>query len=155
MIETFRRLFSYDEWAIARIVDLLKPAPGRNQKALAVLAHLLLAEKIWLLRLQGKDTVGINKSPELSLDECESLANENQKGYLAYLDSLNEEDLDAILTYKNLAGREFRTPVSDILMHVAMHGTYHRGQIATAVRGEGGTPVDTDFITFVRASSAA
>ncbi len=45
---------------------------------------------------------------------------------------------------------EFRTATLDTLMHVAMHKTYHRGQIATAMREAGIMPVDTDLITFVR-----
>ncbi len=31
-----------------------------------------------------------------------------------------------------------------------MHGTYHRGQIAAALRAADITPPNTDFITFVR-----
>lgn len=155
MIETIRKLFDYDGWAIARVLDLLKATPGGNPRAVGYLAHLLLAEKIWLLRLQGRDTVGVNKSPALSLAECETLAGDSQKAYADYLSSLNEEDLASILTYKNLSGAEFSTPIGDILMHVAVHGTYHRGQIATALRAEGTAPVDTDFITFVRANAAS
>lgn len=67
-----------------------------------------------------------------------------------YLGSVGEDDLAAPLTYKNFAGAEFRTPVGEILLHVAQHGTYHRGQIATAVRAAGVTPVNTDYINFVR-----
>jgi uncharacterized damage-inducible protein DinB len=47
---------------------------------------------------------------------------------------------------------EFQTPIKDLLMHVALHGSYHRGQIAQALRLAGGEPVNTDFITFVRES---
>jgi uncharacterized damage-inducible protein DinB len=36
------------------------------------------------------------------------------------------------------------------LMHVALHGAYHRGQIAQVIRQGGGEPVNTDFITFQR-----
>jgi uncharacterized damage-inducible protein DinB len=154
MLETIRKLFAYDEWATVRVLKLLKATPGQNQKALGLLAHLLLAEKIWLLRLEGQDTAGINKSPALSLAECESLANENQRAYADFLGTLGEADLDSMLTYRNLKGTEFSTPVRDILTHVALHGTYHRGQIASAMRAEGNAPVDTDFITFVRAASA-
>ena len=154
MLETIHKLFDYNEWAIARILDLLKAATGQNQKALRLLAHLLLAEKIWLLRLRGEETVGINKAPELTLAECERLAAENQRAYQDFLASLSEDKLDSILTYKNLKGTQFSTPVKDILMHVALHGAYHRGQIAIVLRAEGLTPVDTDFITFVRAANA-
>ena len=110
----------------------------------------MIAERIWLLRLKGEDTSAINKSPELLLAECESLANENQKEYTRLLGSLSEDDLGSLATYRNFKGTEFHTPVGEILMHVALHGTYHRGQIAIAMREEGGMPVDTDFITFGR-----
>jgi uncharacterized damage-inducible protein DinB len=70
--------------------------------------------------------------------------------YESYLNSLNDGDLGTPLTYRNFKGTEFRTPVGEILMHVAMHGAYHRGQVAKALRAEGHAPADTDFITFVR-----
>lgn len=150
MIETIRKLFTYDAWANARVLDSLKLDQHGNQKALNLLAHLLVSENIWLLRLRGDDTSQINKSPESSIAECGRLIDEMQKAFDDYLCSLNEEDLDAPVTYRNFKGTEFHTPVRDILMHVSLHGTYHRGQIATAMREEGMKPVDTDFITFVR-----
>jgi uncharacterized damage-inducible protein DinB len=153
-METIRKLFAHDEWANTRLLDSFKFASSRNEKAQRLLAHLLVAEKIWLLRLKGEDTSQVDKSPELSLDECEQLANDMRKAYADFLTSLRAEDLDSVLTYKNFAGTEFHTPLKDILLHVALHGTYHRGQIASAVRGDGATPVNTDFITFVRDESA-
>lgn len=148
MLELIKRLFAYDAWANARALDSLRAAQG--SKALAPLAHLLVAEKIWLMRLRGEDTSAIDKSPELSHAECESLALELRASYASYLDSLGEGDLGSPLTYKNFKGTEFRTPVADVLTHVAMHGTYHRGQVAKAMRAEGAAPADTDYITFVR-----
>lgn len=150
MMETIRKLFSHDEWANKRLLDSFKSASSRNEKAQRLLAHLLVSEKIWLLRLRGEDTSEIDKSPELSLEDCEQLSHEMSKAYVDFLDSLSEEDLDSKFTYKNFAGAEFHTPLKDILLHVALHGTYHRGQIASAVRLEGTTPVSTDFIIFVR-----
>jgi uncharacterized damage-inducible protein DinB len=149
MLETIHQLFLYDGWANARVLASLSSA-SRPQKAFQLLAHLLVSEKIWLLRLEGEDTSTINKSPELSFAECENLVNENQNEYSRFLRSLSEDDLNSPVTYRNFKGVEFHTPIGEILMHVALHGTYHRGQIAIAMRGEGGTPVDTDFITFVR-----
>ena len=149
-MEAIRRLFTYDYWAIARILDALKSAPGGNASALRLLAHLLVAERIWLLRLKGEDTTTVDMSPELSLVECARLANENQRAYAGFLASLGEDELDSVVTYRNSKGLEFHTPVIDILTHVALHGTYHRGQIATAMRVAGQIPAGTDFITFIR-----
>lgn len=148
MLETIRSLYAYDAWAVARILATLKNSP--SPKALALLAHLLVSERIWLLRVQGHDTSQVNKSPDISLEECESLSREMRGDYAAFLGSLKEEDLSAPITYRNFKGDEYHTPLGDILLHVANHGTYHRGQIATALRAEGVTPVDTDFITYVR-----
>jgi uncharacterized damage-inducible protein DinB len=150
MLETIRQLIAYSGWANARLLAALRSTSRHHQKALHLLAHLLVSERIWLLRLKGQDTSAINKSPELLFAECEKLANENQKAYTGLLDSLSEDKLNSPVTYRNFKGTEFHTPVGEILMHVALHGTYHRGQIATAMRAEGGIPVDTDFITFVR-----
>ncbi|MBV9209117.1 MAG: DinB family protein [Acidobacteria bacterium] len=150
MLKDIRRLYAYDAWAVARITAALKSFPHESRKALNLLAHLLVSEQIWLLRVQGKDTSAINKSPELSLADCESLAAEMRQAYTDFLSSLDEADLDAPVTYKNFKGDEYHTPLRDILQHVANHGAYHRGQIALALRADNLTPVDTDFITFVR-----
>jgi len=152
MLELIERLFAYDAWANARALDALKDA--QDSKALAPLAHLLVSEKIWLMRLRGEDTSAVNKSPELSHAECASLAEEMRASYESYINSLSESDLGSLLTYRNFKGTEFRTPVGEILTHVAMHGTYHRGQVAKALRAEGHAPADTDFITFVRGTAA-
>ena len=152
MLESIKRLFAYDAWANARSLDSLKRA--RSSAALAPLAHLLASEKIWFMRLMGEDTSAVNKSPELSQEECEALALELRASYASYLGSLGEDDLGSLSVYKNFKGTEFRTPVGDILTHVAMHGTYHRGQIAKALRAEGVAPADTDYITCVRESAA-
>ena len=150
MVGIVDRLLRYDGWAATRVLLALKSASTLNPKALRLLAHLLVAERVWYLRLQGEDTTGMNLSPELSLEECEQLAEQNRNGYHAYLTALSAEKLDSVVTYRNSKGVEFQTSVKDILLHVMLHGAYHRGQIATAVRADGGVPVDTDYIIFTR-----
>jgi uncharacterized damage-inducible protein DinB len=150
MNEIVERLFNYDKWAIERALDSLRSAAGPNQRAARLLAHLLIAEKVWYMRLRGDDTYGIELSPELSLDECEKLAAENHEAYAAYLGALLTDELDRVITYRNSKGVEFQTSVRDVLLHVLLHGSYHRGQLAAAIRGEGDAPVNTDYITFIR-----
>jgi uncharacterized damage-inducible protein DinB len=45
--------------------------------------------------------------------------------------------------------------VDDILLHVALHGSYHRGQVALLVREAANKPAPTDYIGFVRGVPAA
>ncbi|HEV7889722.1 MAG TPA: DinB family protein [Pyrinomonadaceae bacterium] len=153
MLEYMLLLFSYDAWANARALGSLNGA--QDSKALAPLAHLLVSEEIWFMRLAGEDTSTVNKSPELSLADCENLAEEARQSFEAYLDSLPGENLDVLVTYKNFKGTEFQTSAIDILTHVLMHSAYHRGQTAMTLRGEGHTPADTDYITFVRETASS
>ena len=68
--------------------------------------------------------------------------------------SLDAAELNRPVHYVNSAGQEFVNTVRDILFHVAMHGSYHRGQIALLVREAGGQPAATDFIAFARGADA-
>jgi uncharacterized damage-inducible protein DinB len=54
------------------------------------------------------------------------------------------------VSYRNSAGREFTNTVADIVTHVAMHGSHHRGQIALKLRASGQEPPYVDYIQFAR-----
>jgi uncharacterized damage-inducible protein DinB len=45
-------------------------------------------------------------------------------------------------------GEKYRSPISDILVHLSHHGAHHRGQMAMHISAEGVTPINTDFIQF-------
>jgi uncharacterized damage-inducible protein DinB len=153
MLEMIKNLFSYTDWATPRVIGSLKTLPPGHDTPIKPFAHLLLAEKIWLLRLTGHDSSVVSPEGDLSLAECEALAEENRKGYASYLNSIDEAGLDRILHYKNTKGVEFHTPIKEVLLHLAFHCSYHRGQVASSVRRDGGTAVNTDYITFVRESA--
>jgi len=83
------------------------------------------------------------------------LARRNADEYATVIDTFSNQQLDSSVTYRNSAGTEYTSAIRDILIHVALHGAYHRGQIAAAVRGGGDTPASTDYIAYVRGSPAA
>ena len=96
------------------------------------------------------DSKGLTLWSDVDIEVCTKLVNENEKSYTDFLTHLNSTDLDKVISYKNSTGKEFKNSVRDILIHVALHGQYHRGQINTRLRADGMDPVNTDFITFVR-----
>jgi uncharacterized damage-inducible protein DinB len=91
----------------------------------------------------------------LSLDECEQVSTENIAAFGDLVSRLNPDLLEKPVTYRNSAGDQFTSTVEDILTHVAMHVSYHRGQIAAALRAGGDTPSPTDYIAFTRGAPAA
>jgi uncharacterized damage-inducible protein DinB len=149
-IEYFTRLFEHSRWATARILRLLEKLPSVEPKVLGWFAHILSAERIWLLRLQETDSSAVPIWPNLSLQDIETLAADVAAGYATYLGALTTDRLDHAVSYRNSKGTLFQNRVEDILTHVALHGAYHRGQIAAAVRAGGIEPVNTDYITFLR-----
>jgi len=93
--------------------------------------------------------------PALSLEQCAALVGTNQRALAAYVEGLTPADLSRGVRYTNSAGREFTSSIEDILLHLGLHGAYHRGQIAWALRKGGSVPIATDYIAFVRGAPAA
>lgn len=144
----FQRLYQHMAWADTHVLECLRAYPERQ--SLRLFAHLLAAERVWLTRLYGEDSAELEIWPELSLEECSALAERTRGEYARCLDTMSEAQLATAVTYRNSKGTQFTTAAVDILTHVALHGSYHRGQIASRVRAGGGEPVNTDFINFVR-----
>jgi uncharacterized damage-inducible protein DinB len=149
MIEHFRRLFSYDDWANREVLSSLQALQVAPPRSVKFLAHILSAEKLWYERLQlQKPTYPV--WPDFSLEHCKLVAEELPRFWKAYLESLTEDGLTRSLSYKNTKGESFNSAKQDILMHVIMHSAYHRGQIAADVRAAGFVPAYTDFIHAAR-----
>ncbi len=148
------RLVDHLEWANTRVLDSLRAADGADSRVLELFGHLVAAEHVWQTRLEGKATT-VAVWPALSLDQAALLAAENVERLRKFVSGLKPADLDREVTYTNTAGQTFTTGVQDILLHVALHGAYHRGQIAIGLRSAGRVPASTDFIAFVRGVPAA
>lgn len=148
------RLTAHLAWADRMVLESMARAPNADPSCLELLAHILGAEHVWLARLALKPAE-IPVWPALTLQECVQLAERNQLEMTAYVTTLIPEDLAKSVTYINSAGQQFTSTAEDILLHVCLHGTYHRGQIARALRGGGAVPAPTDYIAFTRGAPAA
>ena len=154
MAEHRRKLIDHLKWADKATLDALRSSSANDTRALTLYSHVLGAEAVWLARLAGRKA-DVAVWPTLSLDDAARLAARNANDFDALLASLESGDVDREIDYRNSAGREFRDTVEDILLHVALHGSYHRGQVSLVIRGGGGEPAPTDYIAFVRGVPAA
>ncbi len=146
-----RRLLAHLEWANARVVGVLEsqPASAVSTDAVRLFAHVLGAERGWISRVRGEEGP-VQPWPSLSLADLRPEMERNAADLEALFRDLDEEALSRLVEYETTAGVAHRTPLADILTHVAMHGAYHRGQVAWALRHGGAEPVGTDFITMAR-----
>ena len=141
-------------WADRLVLESLRDAASIPPMILELYAHVLAAEEVWLARLTGT-APRVAVWPALTLEQCAALAAENFDRLAAYAASLGAADLGRSITYKNSAGDQYTSAVEDILLHVALHGAYHRGQIAAGLREQSATPTSTDFIAFARGAGSA
>jgi uncharacterized damage-inducible protein DinB len=146
----FIHLLRQADWANVRVLDALRMAPFPIPRTIQLLAHILTAERIYHGRMTRQDPWPQNFWPDLSPEQCAALVTENRLQYRAFFETLLESELDSLIRYRNSQGVVFHSPLKELLTHVALHGAYHRGQIAQLIRQSGGEPVNTDFITFVR-----
>jgi uncharacterized damage-inducible protein DinB len=140
-------LFEYNRWANQKLVNNIKDQDVNDLNVLKLFSHIVLSEQIWMLRMKGENYSGRNFWEALTLQQCESVMNENKDNYENFI---KETDLADIVTYRNSKGIKYTNTVNDILTHVSFHSAYHRGQTAKEIRRLGKEPVLTDYIAFIR-----
>ena len=148
----FIRLFSYDRWANQAALESVRAAGSR--RSLKIMAHIAAAEWLWLERIRSSGRKVV-VWPEWTLEQAAAELRGVGEAWEAFLAKANEQTLATAIQYRNTKGEQWSSRVSDIAMHGAMHGVYHRGQVAAAVRASGGEPAYTDFIQAVRAGRIA
>lgn len=151
-LDQLRRLWQHLRWANAEIARALRGAPVEDAAARREFAHLVGAEEVWLARLERRPARAA-VWPDLPLDAAVALAADTVTGYHELLARLRDDELGAPVAYTNSAGQAFETPAGDILLHVALHGQYHRGKLNLLLRQGGKEPAPVDYIAFVRGSA--
>lgn len=156
-VDEARRLFSYTEWANARFLDCVRllseeqftrNIPSSFPTIRDTLAHMIFAEWLWLRRWKGENpTARPEWTKEPSLDMLEMHLHQVEQERTHLLMTLNDDDLQRDLAYRNMAGDPFTNRLGDLMTHVVNHATYHRGQLTTMLRQAGATPPATDFVT--------
>ena len=139
---SLKQLFDYDDWANREEVRHLRSVASPPPRAIKILAHIIGTEWLWLGRLRREKPAVV--WPDLTLDQIA-----RQIGRL-HDEWPREFDRTDVVEYVNSKGERWTSGAQDILMHVVIHGAYHRGQIATLVRQSGESPAYTDYIHCVR-----
>ena len=141
------RLLAHMRWADDIVADALATDP--DSEAVRLFAHIAAVEHLWYSRILGRPAE-VAVWPSLSVADARDLAARHADLFDALVTGADERALARHVTYRNSKGRTYETSVSDIVTHVAMHGGYHRGQIARQLRTAGREPPYTDYIQFTR-----
>lgn len=116
------------------------------------LAHFSGADWVWLERWHGRSPRALPEgSAVTTLERLREKWAPVQDSHLAFVSSVAADRLTAPITYVNFAGQTMTYALGEALVHVANHGTYHRGQVATLLRQLGHKPIPTDYLRFLDA----
>jgi uncharacterized damage-inducible protein DinB len=162
----FITLARYNKWANRRLYDAcaqlheaeyLKPRPAFFGSLHGTLNHILIADRIWLARLQHKP------NPKLTLDQILygdflglRVAREAEDDHIInVVAGISTRMLDEKLAYANMAGERRQTPLRFVLAHFFNHQTHHRGQAHGLLSATGVAPPSLDLIYFIGAPGGA
>jgi uncharacterized damage-inducible protein DinB len=155
-LDALADLYAHMEWADASVWDsVLASGAGRNDSRLRdTLFHLHVVQRAFLRTWLGEPP----DAPYPTFEDTRSLAQWG-RGYYAeardYFRTVGEHALAAPIAVawasmveERLGRPPAETSLGDTALQVALHSTYHRGQINTRLRELGGDPPLVDFIVW-------
>ncbi len=158
-VDTLRLHLDYSTWASRRLVDaaanlgaeeLSRDFNTSDKNVLGTLAHVFAGDRVWLARVKG-ETPGPFLTPEdLRLEVLQNDWPALQQRWKLYADQLSDQDVLAVISYRDTRGNPYQSPLWQILLHLVNHGTHHRGQVSGFLRAMGHTPPPTDLIAYYR-----
>jgi uncharacterized damage-inducible protein DinB len=158
-VDYLQTLMRYKAWAnelvfaaAAQLPDAELTAPRKIVfgSLLRTLNHVYAMDEVWRAHLEGRPHGYATRNPQA----CPPLAElrEAQKAmdgwFVRYAASPFEES--EIVEFRFIGGGPGSMTRRDILLHVANHGTYHRGNVASMMYQSGVAPPTTDLPVFLK-----
>jgi uncharacterized damage-inducible protein DinB len=112
-----------------------------------LLSHAMTAQKVWLNRLKGNPVVYADE-PLPPRDQIGKAWSAIHADLLRFAIDLTPEILNRPIRSQNRAGQKFEMPTWAVMLHVADHATYHRGQLNTMIKKAGGKPSPVMVYTY-------
>jgi uncharacterized damage-inducible protein DinB len=159
-LEALQHHIEYNTWATRRLLNAVSGMSAKelshdfgtaDRTILGTLAHLYAAERNWLARMEeGTAAIQSRTREDNQLETLSQKWTEVQNGWRTWVRQLPPEAPDQVMEYLDLQGNRWAQPLWQILLHVVIHSTHHRGQVSGFLRALGKTPPPLDFIAFVR-----
>ncbi len=157
-VKTLKQHLAYSAWASRRLVEaaaklseaeLTRDFGTADKSVLGTLVHVFAADRVWLARVRGHVPgrfIDLEHDMKMSVLEADWPA--VLTGWQEHLDTV--ADVTAPISYKDLKGNAYATPLWQIVLHLVNHATHHRGQAAGFLRTMGHPPPPLDLIFYYR-----
>ena len=151
MVALVRELFQYQAHADASMLMAIQrhEVALRDRDVLSLLHHILIAHRFWIHLCQGLPfSIEAANDARGGIDEIARLFQETQALELAWLEHLEEIDLERNVESSYLPEREIS--IRQALTQVCLHSQGHRAQLAVRLRALGGEPPPIDYILWIK-----
>lgn len=140
LIQHFQMLASYNTLANCRLYQACERLPDFERKRVrpaffksihGTLNHIMVGDRIWLTRFEGKEiaSTGLDAILYEDFEELRAARISEDARIEAIASNLNEEFLSGTIQYRNNEGKIYIDPVALLVAHFFNHQTHHRGQV--------------------------
>ena len=150
-------LMRYKLWADAELMGAVLALPAlatapEGAVATAIIRHFHTADCVFRAHLLGvpHGYTSANPSEPATLAELRPRVGAIDEWYVEYTRNLDERDLGQALEVRFTDGQHQVLTRSEILLHVSLHGAYHRGNVGILLRKCGADPPPDRFTTYLR-----
>ena len=161
MKEILLQLATYNHWAHKRICEtiLTLDEPLHQQivnssfpNLYSTVLHLWDAESVWWQRMKLHEKMVVpSETFNPTMKEAVNGLLSQAALWVEFVEASSELRLTHVFEYRNSHKELFKQPLSEVLIHVFNHGTYHRAQLVTMMHELGQTKIPpTDFIVWSR-----
>ena len=160
MNDTLLHLFRYKAWANGELLTALAQLDREAmvvKLAIKALSHTHVVDRIFAAHLKREShnytSANLNELP--TLDELSADIRATDRDYLAYVSSLDHDQLAEPIDFAFTDGAPGRMSREEMLMHVITHGVGHRGQISAVMLLNKLTPAKDGLTTYLHQAEAA
>lgn len=136
MSAMLRKLYGYHAWANRDLFDKLSSLDATQHKAelhtaLRLINHYYVVAKIFAAHLTGMPHgyASDNTVETPTLDELSAALTSSDQWYLDYLANVSPAKLSEAIPFAFTDGDKGYMTREEMLLHVALHGGYHRGEV--------------------------
>jgi len=159
-ISTLERVFSYKAQANQETLMAMRQfddASPAKEIAIRVLNHTYAVDRIFAGNATGTEQGYTSPNPghAPSIEELSAAIKTSDQWYIIYVSLLSEEQLAERIDFTFTDGLPGRMSREEMLMHVTVHGEYHRGQISLIMMQNSITPPGDGFTSFLHKAEAS